>query len=197
MSELSAIKRLNGDLVFGGINGINVFTPPNSDSEDVTPRIVLTDFNVMYEPVQPMEKVNGSVILEKSITHTDQLYLGANLSNFSIGFSSLHFGNPSLNEYKYILEGFDTDWIQTNSDHRIANYTNIPAGDYVFKVFGSNENGTWATNPATLEITIYPPWYLSNMALVFYVIFFTVLLSLYGRYTLIEIRQKESLNMIV
>ena len=194
MSELSAIKRLNGDLVFGGINGINVFTPPNSDSEDVTPRIVLTDFNVMYEPVQPMEKVNGSVILEKSITHTDQLYLGANLSNFSIGFSSLHFGNPSLNEYKYILEGFDTDWIQTNSDHRIANYTNIPAGDYVFKVFGSNENGTWATNPATLEITIYPPWYLSNMALVFYVIFFTVLLSLYGRYTLIEIRQKRKLE---
>ena len=76
MSELSAIKRLNGDLVFGGINGINVFTPPNSDSEDVTPRIVLTDFNVMYEPVQPMEKVNGSVILEKKYYTYRPIILG-------------------------------------------------------------------------------------------------------------------------
>lgn len=194
MSEISAIKRKNGDLVFGGINGINVFTPKPSEFKDSEPLIVLTELNVMYEPVKPLEKINGNVILENSITHTEHLYLNSSINNFSLGFSSLHFGNPSLNNYRYMLAGFDKEWIETTSEFRIANYTNIPAGDYVFYVYGSNENGTWSKVPAKLEITIYPPWYLSKVAIVFYVIFFIIALVLFGQYTVIDIRRKRELE---
>ena len=51
MSELSAIKKAEWGFSFGGINGINVFTPPNSDSEDVTPELFSLTL-MMYEPVQ-------------------------------------------------------------------------------------------------------------------------------------------------
>jgi hypothetical protein len=52
MSEISALKRNNGELVFGGINGINVFTPNDNTSIDIAPTTVLTGLNVMYEPIK-------------------------------------------------------------------------------------------------------------------------------------------------
>jgi signal transduction histidine kinase/DNA-binding response OmpR family regulator/ligand-binding sensor domain-containing protein len=194
MSEISALKRNNGELVFGGINGINVFTPAEKVSVDIAPSTVLTALNVMYEPIKPLEKIDDKVHLQNSITHTEHLFLDANINNFSLSFSSLHFDNPLLNKYKYKLEGFDKEWIETSSELRIANYTNIPAGEYVFNVYGSNNNGTWSSKPASLRITIYPPWYWTKAAKVLYVLLFFVVLLLFGRYTLIDIRRKRKLE---
>ncbi|MDG1760539.1 MAG: two-component regulator propeller domain-containing protein [Flavobacteriaceae bacterium] len=194
MSEISALKRNNGELIFGGINGINVFTPNNNAYIDIAPATVLTRLNVMYEPIRPLESIDGKVHLESSITHSEHLFLDSNLNNFSLSFSALHFDNPSLNKYKYKLEGFDKEWIETSSDLRIANYTNIPAGDYVFDVYGSNDNGTWSSEPASLKVTVFPPWYSTAYAKILYVILFFIVLFLSGQYTLIEIRRKRKLE---
>ena len=194
ISEISALKRRNGDLIFGGINGINVFVPGATSNENILPKTVITDLNIMYEPVKPFEEINGSIILENSITHTERLYLDSNINNFSFSFSSLHFNDPLLNKYTYMLEGFDKNWIETTADLRIANYTNIPTGDYVFKVYGSNNNGTWSAEPATIKITIFPPWYWTTLAKILYtfLVFFILLLS--GKYTLINIKRKRNLE---
>lgn len=194
ISEISALKRRNGDLIFGGINGINVFVPGATSNENILPKTVITDLNIMYEPVKPFEEINGSIILENSITHTERLYLDSNINNFSFSFSSIHFNDPLLNKYTYMLEGFDKNWIETTADLRIANYTNIPTGDYVFKVYGSNNNGTWSAEPATIKITIFPPWYWTTLAKILYtfLVFFILLLS--GKYTLINIKRKRNLE---
>ena len=194
MSEISALKRDGGELVFGGINGINVFVPNDNASADIAPTIVLTALNVMYEPIKPLETIDGKVRLENSITHTKHLFLDANINNFSLRFSSLHFDNPLLNKYRYKLDGFDEDWIETSSILRIANYTNIPAGDYVFNVYGSNDSGTWSSEPASIKITINPPWYWTTVAKILYFILFFVVLFLFGQYTLIDIRRKRKLE---
>ena len=53
-------------------------------------------------------------------------------------FSSLHFSNPEKNQYKYILEGFDEKWqYSKGNERRFASYTNVPPGDYIFKVYGA------------------------------------------------------------
>jgi signal transduction histidine kinase/ligand-binding sensor domain-containing protein/DNA-binding response OmpR family regulator len=194
MSEISALKRRNAELVFGGINGINVFTPNNNTVTDTAPKTVLTALNVMYAPVKPLEIVDGDIHLEKSITHTEHLYLDANVNNFSLSFSALHYDNPLLNKYRYKLDGFDKEWIETPSTLRIANYTNIPAGDYTFYVYGSNNNGTWSAEPASLKITINPPWYWTTLTKILYFVLFVIILVLFGQYTLIDIRRKRKLE---
>lgn len=194
MSEISALKRGNNELVFGGINGINVFTPNNNTLTDIAPKTVLTALNVMYTPVKPLEVIDGDIYLENSITQTEHLYLDANANNFSLSFSALHYDNPLLNKYKYKLDGFDKEWIETSSALRIANYTNIPAGDYTFYVFGSNDNGTWSAAPASLKITIYPPWYWTTLTKILYFVLCLIILLLFGQYTLIDIRRKRKLE---
>jgi signal transduction histidine kinase/DNA-binding response OmpR family regulator len=99
-----------------------------------------------------------------------------------------------LNKYKYKLDGFDKEWIETSSALRIANYTNIPAGDYTFYVFGSNDNGTWSAAPASLKITIYPPWYWTTLTKILYFVLCLIILLLFGQYTLIDIRRKRKLE---
>ena len=194
MSEISALKRRTGELVFGGINGINVFTPNFVKKENALPKSIITDLSIMYEPVKPLDTINNKTILTRSITHTDQITLDADINNFSFSFSSLHYNDPKLNKYKYILEGFDQNWIETTSDLRIANYTNIKPGNYTFKVFGSNNNGEWSKKPAQVNITILPPWYLTDWAILLYFICFIVVLLLLKRYTVIDIKRKRKLE---
>jgi signal transduction histidine kinase len=99
-----------------------------------------------------------------------------------------------LNKYKYKLDGFDKEWIETSSALRIANYTNIPAGDYTFYVFGSNDNGTWSAAPASLKITIYPPWYWTTLTKILYFVLLVIVIILFGQYTIINIRRKRKLE---
>ena len=195
MSEISALKRKNGDLVFGGVNGINVFSLKSNKKIDIPPRILITDLSIMYEPVKPMQKINNNIILNQSITHTEHITLDANINNFSFTFSSLHYNDSRLNKYKYILEGFDQNWIETNWSLRVANYTNIKPGNYIFKVYGSNNKGIWSEKPAKVYLTLLPPWYFTNLAKIIYVIFFIILIYLLGSFTVIDIKRKRKLEL--
>ena len=58
MSEISALKRKNGELVFGGVNGINVFSSESNKKSNIAPRTLITDFSILYEPVKPLQVIN-------------------------------------------------------------------------------------------------------------------------------------------
>jgi signal transduction histidine kinase/DNA-binding response OmpR family regulator/ligand-binding sensor domain-containing protein len=194
MSEISALKRQDGNLVFGGVNGINVFSPKINKLIDTPPNTVITDLSIMYEPVFPNSKINNKIILNQSVSHTDHISLNADVNNFSFSFSSLHYNDSKLNNYKYILEGFDENWIETNSDLRVANYTNIKPGDYIFKVYGSNNKGIWSEQPAKVSLTILPPWYLTLFAKIVYALLFLFLIYLLRKFTIIDTKSKRKLE---
>ena len=194
MSEISALKRRNGEMVFGGINGINVFTPSFVKRTSISPKSMITDLSIMYEIVKPFDKINGETILTHSISHTDKITLKANLNNLSFNFSSLHFNTPIRNKYKYTLEGFDNDWIETSSAMRVGTYTNLSPGNYTFKVFGSNDIGKWSEKPAKVKITILPPWYLTLFAKISYIFAFILFFILLRKYTIIGIEKKKNIE---
>jgi PKD repeat protein len=77
-------------------------------------------------------------------------------SDFSIKYAALNYLNPSQNQYRYILEGYEKEWHEVGNQ-REAVYTNIDPGKYTFKVMGSNNDGIWSENPASLDIYITPP----------------------------------------
>ena len=78
---------------------------------------------------------------------------------FSLEFSALHYSAPSKNRYRYTLEGFHDRWIPVSADHRLATFTALAPGDYLFRVTGSNADGVWNEKGATLRVTVTPPFW--------------------------------------
>jgi len=87
--------------------------------------------------------------------------LDNNQTSFVISFTGLNFLDPEKNRYKYKLDGYDKDWVDSGYK-RTATYTNLEPGDYVFKVTGFNNDGVESTATKEIKITKQGPWYLSN-----------------------------------
>jgi signal transduction histidine kinase/streptogramin lyase len=145
----------DGELLFGGINGFNVFFPEKIYRNTVVPPIIITDFRVENKEIIPGE----NSLLKKSIITTDEINLSYRDYFFSFEFTSLSFVSNSKNKYAYKLEGFDKNWIQTDFHNRIATYTNLRGGNYIFRVIASNNDGIWNETGTAIKLTIEPPFW--------------------------------------
>ncbi|MCX7985450.1 MAG: ATP-binding protein [Bacteroidales bacterium] len=194
-----AILRLSdGAIVAGGTNGFNLFYPEKVPVNLYPPRVIITEFKIFNQPIKIGEKWNGSVILSQSIEETKEIFLSHNLNYFSFVFTALDYTNPSKNKYAYILEGFDREWQFTSADRREAIYSNLPPGEYVFRVKASNNDGIWSPNPVMVRIHIIPPWWQRWWFKVFAVLLaaFIVWAYIYRKNVLARIRNEE-LNALV
>lgn len=145
----------DGEMFFGGVNGFNSFYPDQVRDNPQPPPVVITDFQLFNEPV----KIGGGSPLPRAIHSTEALALSYQDYVFSFEFAALSYTLPDKNQYAFKLEGFDRDWNYRNASNRFATYTNIPPGQYVFQVKGSNNDGVWNETGASLAITITPPWW--------------------------------------
>jgi signal transduction histidine kinase/ligand-binding sensor domain-containing protein/CheY-like chemotaxis protein/AraC-like DNA-binding protein len=168
-TENSSLKTREGELIFGGGNGFNIFKPANIRSNKNVPALVFTDFEVFNQSLAVGEKINGRVILPKSVTTSYWLTLKYSDNVFSIEFASLNYFNPDKVKYQYRLEGFDKNWITADTKIRKATYTNLDPGDYVFKVRATN-NDQWNNKELTLHINILPPFWKTTWAYLAYVV---------------------------
>ncbi len=148
-------KSQRGEMFFGGVNGFISFFPGEIETNPHVPAIVITDFKIFNQSVE----IRDGKFLEKSITETDEIRLSYQENIFSFEFSALDFTWPGNNQYKYKMEGFDKEWIQKNAQNRLAQYKNLPHGEYTFKVIGSNNDGVWNETGISLKITITPPFW--------------------------------------
>ncbi len=137
-------KDADGMMYFGGINGFNYFHPDSVAINQFVPSIVISDIKVMDV------RIKGEP--EELILSHDQNFV-------SIEFSALDFSIPKQNKYSYILQGFQETWISTDGTGRTATYTNLPSGEFTFLVKGTNEDGIWNENPASIKIIINPPFW--------------------------------------
>ncbi len=151
----AAYKRESGEIFLGGTNGFNTFYPEKLVDSRYIPRVMLTDFHLLNQPIE----VGGDSPLQKHINVTDHLVLPHDYTVFAIKFAALNYRAPQKNQYLYMLEGFDQDWVQTDSSNRLATYTNLDPGEYIFRVKASNNDGVWNEQGATLGIIILPPWW--------------------------------------
>lgn len=164
------IRTRNGEIYWGGTNGVYRFYPEIKSTNPHPPQIRLTDFR----------KFNQPVALDSSIATTRALRLRHDENFFSLAFAAMDFTNPRQNQYAYKLEGFDRDWIQGGNKNE-ASYTNVPPGTYTFRAKGSNNDGVWNEEGTSVQIIISPPYWQTwwfRMALVFAAI--AVLTALYN-----------------
>lgn len=167
-------KNREGRLFFGGIRGFNAFLPEMVQDNEYRPPIVLTDFKLANRSVDIRQE--GSP-LAQDIAQTKAIVLDWKHNIFSFEFAALDFTKPGQNQYAYLLENFDDEW-QFIGNQRIATFTNIDPGEYVFRVKGTNYDGTWNETGASLLITIRPPWWRTYWAYAGYIL--TLVLAVAG-----------------
>jgi streptogramin lyase len=155
----SAYRNAAGELFFGGINGFNVFDPAEIGNNPVVPEIVFTDLQLYNRSVGVGEEVGGRVLLDRPIAMTDRLVLSHDDDVVTIEFAALHFTAPGKNRYAYRMEGFSDEWVQVGADRRHATFTDLRPGRYVLSVRGANSDGVWNDRPASLAITVTPPYW--------------------------------------
>ncbi|MGI9542372.1 MAG: two-component regulator propeller domain-containing protein [Cyclobacteriaceae bacterium] len=171
----------SGQMFFGGINGFNSFHPDKGIEDDpYRPQIVITDFQIFNRSV-PIDDPNPRSPLQKSISETKEITLTYKESVFSFEFAALHYSLPEKNRYAYKMEGFDSDWNYIDS-RRFTTFTALPAGEYIFKVRGSNPDGVWNEAGTSVKVTITPPWWKTWWAYSFYALLLAGSIFGYNRY---------------
>ncbi len=182
----------NSTIYLGGKNGIIYFSPHKMKRNTWTPSPIITDFKIQNEELFPGMEINGQVPLLSDLNYGKKVALSYKNRDFSLQFSTPSFANEKLNTFQYMLEGFDKNWITTNSNSRIVQYTNLYPGNYVFKVKSSNSDGNWSKE-ASYQIKILPPFWLTPIALVIILLFLYAIFYFIRREIKHRIRLKQEL----
>ncbi len=147
-------KSRKGEMFFGCRGGMISFYPENIKDNPNIPPVVITDLTILNESIVP----GVDSPLKESIEDTKEITLSHKQNYFSFEFIALNYNSPEKNRYKYLMEGYEKDWTKAGT-RRFAAFSNLPAGDYTFRVQGSNNDGVWNTEGASVKITITPPFW--------------------------------------
>ena len=183
----SAIKTSSGKMLFGTYDGFIMFHPDGIKDDPIPPQVVIGNVSLFNRPGEKLE-------YESFISELRELNLSYNQNDLRFDYVGLHYGDPSKNKYKYMLEGFDKDWVNAGTQ-RNAVYTNLNAGEYIFRVKACNLDGVWNEEGASLKIIIPPPFWATWWAYSLYVLFGLVALYSIRRYELNRTQLKNQVKL--
>jgi ligand-binding sensor domain-containing protein/signal transduction histidine kinase len=152
----TSVKGNDGTLYLGSNAGLVAFKPGDLKDNTFIPPVAITSFSVLNKYVV---RNDSTGILKLPADEIREIKLSYRQNVFSVTFSALNYIHPEKNQYAYMLEPYDKDWIYTDATKRFANYTNLDADTYTFKVKASNNDGVWNEEPATIKIIITPPYW--------------------------------------
>jgi signal transduction histidine kinase/ligand-binding sensor domain-containing protein/DNA-binding NarL/FixJ family response regulator len=153
-NQWASFKNRQGVMFFGGVQGFSAFHPDLIRDNPFLPPIVITGFQIHGRPVP----VAPDSPLPQPVEALDEIRLSYTDGYFQFSYAALHFSSPQEIHYTYILEGLDREWTDAGN-RQVANYTNVPPGDYVLRVKGTNSDGLWNEQGVALHITIPPPFW--------------------------------------
>lgn len=178
------LKNSDGYMLFGGLRGLNIFNPDNLVDNTIPAEVKLIGFKIKNEDVKVGKTYNNRVILDKAIAHMGVIQLKHHENTLTFEFAALHFAAPNKNKFRYQLVGFDEEW-QADKGLPFAHYTNLPPGDYTFKVIASNNDDIWNEQAAEMNFYIHPPFWLTHWAYFIYaLIILGIVLSIRAYYRL-------------
>ncbi|MDM1295528.1 response regulator [Sphingobacterium sp. N143] len=169
------VKNMLGAKVFTSKTGILFITTLNGVVSIDTRKIAFNQNkpNVLFRNIFLEEIPLHYGRLEKSKEpNSYKLKLRHDENFITVNFSSSNFIKPQKNRYRYKLEGFDKDWIETSTPS--IRYTNIPTGIHTLTIFASNNDGIWSSTPLRIHIDIKPPFWKTWWAYLLYAGLFTL-----------------------
>jgi signal transduction histidine kinase/ligand-binding sensor domain-containing protein len=172
--EPSGIKTRDGKLWFPTRNGVAVIDP-ESVVHDSVPPLVMIESSLVDNLVKP---VNAPLRIPPS------------RPNVEISYTAPNFINAAQTHFKYRLEGLDSDWVDAGG-RRIAYYSHLPPGEYVFHVIAGNSDGVWNNEGKTLAITVLAPFYETLWFQMLVLLMLGALVALSWKYRVSQLRRAQ------
>jgi ligand-binding sensor domain-containing protein/DNA-binding CsgD family transcriptional regulator len=179
-NQMAILTADNGQLLFGGINGLHAILPNQVKERQQSSDILFTNLHLFNQPVTAGSQDDGRTILDRPIEEADVIRLHYYDNSFSITFAAIDYTAPLENTFSFKMEGFNETWQQTTSGQHNANYTNLDPGTYTFRV-------KHASNEVSIKVNIRPPFWKTIWFRSLVVIVLSVLIVL-GTYFLIQRR---------
>ncbi|HEY4786656.1 MAG TPA: histidine kinase, partial [Bacteroidales bacterium] len=206
----ACFKSHDNKLYFGGINGFNAFYPEKIVEDTFTPPTVITGIQLFNKEIQVISPDKGKLIdkdhptriirddrteyLPQDISYSDEITLTYREKVFTLEYAALFYKSPEKTSYRYKMENFDPDWNYAGN-RRFATYTNLPDGNYIFKVTAANSDGTWNPKPTILKIRVLPPFWKTWWFMLCEGIFIFIAIMLIMRIRVMNLRHaKEALE---
>lgn len=163
-NDRSCAASADGTMFFGGTNGLNIFHPDSLIYNTFKPEIRFTDLYIFNQKVDITDPDSP---VDKHIDEHPEIKLPYRYSVFSITYAALDYIAPDKNQYAFMMEGFEEQWNFVGTQ-RMATYTNLNPGNYIFRVRASNSDGEWNDEGIELQITLLPPWWATLLAKIIY-----------------------------
>jgi ligand-binding sensor domain-containing protein len=166
----------DGTMWFGTVNGLIKYNPKEYRSNPYYTKTSITSIALGF---------TDTILPANVILNYDE-------NSVSFEYIGICFSNPSKVQYRYMLEGFETEFCPPTKE-RIARYPNIPSGTYTFKVISCNNEGLWNNDPASFTFTIATPiwkktWFLVCVSLLVTAL---LLLAIFTRIRQIKDRERK------
>lgn len=155
----ASYKSDDGELYFGGTEGLNYFKPENILTYKFTPTPKVTKFTVFNEEIRPNQKLHDKTVITKPIFSADTILLTYRDNNISFDFSAFDYYLPEKASFAYMMTEIDKDWIIVPAERRFANYNNLSGGTYQLLLKASNCDGIWNEKPTVITIIVTPPFW--------------------------------------
>ena len=172
----SIITKQDGDVLLGGIYGVNWVVEKESDDKNALPRVMLTQLYIGEEEIMTGHMYNDRLVLPQALNETNNLELGYNQNTFTIKFAAGNYNQSERLQFMYWMEGKDEDWRNGNALTHGVTFRDLPSGKYTLHVKAVSAEGAVSNQERTLVIKIARHWLLSWWMILAYVILLVVII---------------------
>ncbi|ELR69439.1 hypothetical protein C900_04971 [Fulvivirga imtechensis AK7] len=154
-NRLAFLKTARGEIVFGGINGVNIIDP-----ERISQHPSVADANLLELAI--LNELNAETKMHPTVSllGKEEITLPYDHNFLQFRYFATHFATPSKNQFYYQLENYDKNWINSGYQNT-ATYTGLKPGRYVFKVKGINPDGLESPEHASIIVNIRAPFWMT------------------------------------
>jgi len=179
----AALTLRSGEMMFGGIKGLDIFHPEAIRASDEKPNLLFTGLTINNLPIgqRPdyIKHLQNDEIKVIEVPYRDAV--------FTFEFTALDYSTPNKIFYSYYMDGWDKGWNKAGNK-REATYTHLGSGTYKFRVRSTDTEGRWLDREISLEVIVLPPWYASWWA---YCIYLSVAGGIIALYVAYKQRQRK------
>jgi AraC-like DNA-binding protein/DNA-binding NarL/FixJ family response regulator len=190
----SIITKADGNVLLGGLYGINWVLQKTKDDNESLPRVMLTQLYIGEEEVQVGHTYGGKVILGQAINEMSKIELAHDQNTFTIRFGAGNYNQSERLQFKYWMEGLDDDWKNGNALTHGVTFTDLSSGSYTLHVKAISAERAVSTQERTLEIHIERHWLLSWWMIIAYILILATIIYFWkiGRKQIKAIRSRKN-----
>ena len=172
----SIITKKDGNILIGGLYGINWVLQKGNDDNDALPRVMLTQFYLGEEEVLTGHSYGGKVLLSQALNETNKIALAHDQNTFTVKFGAGNYNQSERLQFMYWMEGLDEDWKNGNALVHGVTFQNLGSGTYTLHVKAVSAEGAVSNQERTLTITIERHWLLAWWMILAYVLLLAIII---------------------